>query len=480
MAADRLVRAGLKVRLLERGPWRSTAPVLARRSGNSVPLPVQNRPGLIMRDIRSGGGPREILLNKRGLLEFHLGKGVKTLASSSVGGGSHVWSALVARPDDPAYWNGRAEGLSEAVMAPHYERVWQELGTVRPSNTASIPNHTSYAWRGCSWFERVDEEEQYPFAFLFPEENGGRVEANRELSRLNGEDGMFGSVGAAKANVEAIYLLPHLDTGLWVHDMHEVLTLSRTDAGGYEIVAKDHQSGEARHFSAPRVVMAAGTMNSIKILFASQEAGGVAPIDRLGEGFGTNGDCLGIWAPKSAHRDSRLGSPIHGRLKTLDHPDAVNLIIGGMDAVPVPAWAPKWVEGRMASMAKRRFQLIAMGVDRANGSVSFSKGRLKLEYDLNDSDVYQTAFDMFDRLSKLTGARVKFDRKNAVTAHAMGGCRIGPSSNEGVVDGEGEVFGNEGLYVADASVLPAATGGPPSLSVAAWSSHVASSLLSKI
>jgi cholesterol oxidase len=221
-------------------------------------------------------------------------------------------------------------------------------------------------------------------------------------------------------------------------------------------------------------------MNSIKILFASQEAEGLAPIGRLGEGFGTNGDCLGVWAPKSAHRNSRLGSPIHGRLKTLDHPDAVNLIIGGMDAVPVPAWAPKWVEERMDDMAKRRFQLIAMGVDRANGSVSFAKGRLKLEYDLRDSDVYHAAFELFDRLSRLTGARVKFDRKNAVTAHAMGGCRIGPSSNEGVVDGEGEVFGNEGLYVADASVLPAATGGPPSLSIAAWSSHVASSLLNKI
>jgi choline dehydrogenase-like flavoprotein len=140
VAADRLVWAGLKVRLFERGPWRSTAPVLARRPGDTVPLPAQNRPGLIVRDIRPSGGPREIRLNKRGLLEFHLGKGVKTLASSGVGGGSHIWSALVARPDDPDYWNGRAEGLSEAVMASHYERVWQELGAVRPSNTASIPN----------------------------------------------------------------------------------------------------------------------------------------------------------------------------------------------------------------------------------------------------------------------------------------------------------------------------------------------------
>jgi cholesterol oxidase len=409
-----------------------------------------------------------------------VGSGVKTLASSSVGGGSHVWSALVARPDDPGYWNSRAEGLSEAIMAPHYARVQDELGTVRPSNIESIPNHTSHAWRESGWFDRVDEAEQYPFAFLFPQGNGGRVDADRELSELNGEDGLFGSARAAKANVEAIYLLPHLDAGVIVHDMHEVKRVVRMGDDGYEIQAIDHHSGEARSFQAPRVVMAAGTMNSIKILFASQESGSLEPIENLGKGFGTNGDCMGIWMPGDAHRNSRLGSPIHGRLKIQDHPDGVNLIIGGMDAVPVPGWTPNFIKGWTTNMAKRRFQLIAMGVDQANGSVTFANDRLGLNYDLNDSAVYQTVFRLFDGLSELSGAPIKFDRKTAMTAHAMGGCRIGPSSSEGVVDGEGQVYRNPGLYVVDASVLPTPTGGPPSLTIAAWSSHVASSLLSRI
>jgi cholesterol oxidase len=228
------------------------------------------------------------------------------------------------------------------------------------------------------------------------------------------------------------------------------------------------------------VVLAAGTMNSIKILYAAQEAGGLNAIESLGRGFGTNGDCMGVWMPDPVSRNSRLGSPIHGRLMTLDHPKGVNLIVGGMDTLPVPAWAPSFVKGWMAGMAKRRFQLITMGVDRAGGSVAFSQGRLKLEYDLNDSPVYRAAFELFDQLSEKTGARIKYDRKSATTVHPMGGCRIGPSVSEGVVDGEGQVYGNAGLYVADASVLPAATGAPPSLTIAAWSSHVASSLLNTI
>lgn len=477
VAADRLVRAGLNVRILERGPWRRTAPVLARGLDQAVPLPIQNRPGLMIRNIRGSRGPKEISLNRHGLLEFHVGNGVKSLASSGMGGGSHVWSALVSRPDDPDYWNGHAEAVSEAIMAPHYAQVEAELGAVRPTHIETLPNHTSHAWRESGWFDTIDEREQYPFAFLFPQHHGGRPVADRQLSRLDGGDGLFGSPGAAKANVEVIYLLPHLDRGLTVHDMHEVTTITRKGADDYEVAAKDHHSGEVRYFHAPRVVLAAGTMNSIRILFASQETGGVYPIERLGRGFGTNGDCMGVWVPGPPHCNSRQGSPIHGRLKVPQHPPGVNLIIGGMDALPSPGWTPTLIKRWLEGFARRRFQLIAMGVDRADGSVSYTKGRLKLDYDLNGSAVYQAIFSLFDRLAADTGTRIKFDRKTALTAHAMGGCRIGFTPGEGVVDGEGQIFGNAGLYVADASALPAPTGGPPSLTIAAWSSHVASSLL---
>jgi cholesterol oxidase len=480
VAADRLVRAGLRVMVLERGPWRRTAPVLAKGLEQAVALPIQNRPGLILRNIRSTKGPREIRLNRRGLLELHAGNGVKTLSSSSVGGGSHVWSALVSRPDDKEYWNGRAEAVSESLMAPHYARVAEELGAVHPSNTETLPNHTSHAWRDTGLFTPFAEADQYPFAFLFPQQHGGRATTGRELSRLNGEDGMFGSAGAAKANVEAIYLLPHLDRGLTVHDMVEVMSISRDDSGSYEVKTKDHHANETRSFIAPRVILAAGTLNSVKILCASQESGGLRLNEQLGRGFGTNGDCLGGWQPNIEETNSRLGTPIHGRLKTYDHPQGINLIIGGVDTIPLPRWMPGALKTWMVKQVQRKYQLIAMGVDRADGKVSFAGNRLRLDYDLNHSAVYQSTFSMLDKLSEESGVGIKFERKSAVTAHPMGGCRIGSSPDEGVVDGRGEVYGNPGLYVTDASVLPEPTGGPPSLSIAAWSAHVAAMLVSGI
>ncbi len=50
--------------------------------------------------------------------------------------------------------------------------------------------------------------------------------------------------------------------------------------------------------------------------------------------------------------------------------------------------------------------------------------------------------------------------------------RVGADLDQGVVDHNGEVYGNPGLFVTDGSVLPAAPGVPPALSIAAWAHYV--------
>ncbi|NDE18800.1 GMC family oxidoreductase, partial [bacterium] len=60
------------------------------------------------------------------------------------------------------------------------------------------------------------------------------------------------------------------------------------------------------------------------------------------------------------------------------------------------------------------------------------------------------------------------------TAHILGGCSIGRDAQHGVVDESHRIFGYEGLYVCDGSVIPANLGVNPSLTITAMSERAMS------
>jgi cholesterol oxidase len=55
----------------------------------------------------------------------------------------------------------------------------------------------------------------------------------------------------------------------------------------------------------------------------------------------------------------------------------------------------------------------------------------------------------------------------SMTAHVLGGCVMGGSKEDGVINERHEVFGYPGLYVVDASAIPANVGVNPSLTITA-------------
>ena len=477
VAAARFAGQGLQVLLLERGPWRET-PAVKAAGITAEKLPAQNKPSLVLRHIRPPAGPKQITLNKKGMLELHIGHGVKTVSSSSVGGGSHIWSALIGRPLDPNFWNGCAEGLSENELKPHYDKVWPELNPSLAQNADDMPNHTSFAWRDKKWFVDTPENDQFPTAINLPEPFNRQESGLKHAISLTGEDGMFGASSGGKANADALYLLPYLNKGITVKDMHEVRNISHDD-NGYQVNVRDIQNKRDYSVAAPKVVLAAGTMNTVKILCDSQDNKTLNLMPGLGKGFGTNGDCMATWKPSGGQYNSSLGTPVHGKLVVDGQADEVTILSAGIETPPMPAWLPNMLKNKVQDTGGN-FQLVAMAPDDANGVVKFENGRLKLDYRIKENPVFEKVFSALDKITTQTGSKVKFDSKIAMTAHPLGGARIASSDREGVVDGKGEVYNNPGLFITDGSVLPRATGAPPTLSIAAWSSYVASKIIEKI
>ena len=62
----------------------------------------------------------------------------------------------------------------------------------------------------------------------------------------------------------------------------------------------------------------------------------------------------------------------------------------------------------------------------------------------------------------------------ATTAHILGGCPMGLTIEDGVVDTKSRVFGYEDLYIVDGSVIPANLGVNPSLTITAMAEHAMS------
>ena len=60
------------------------------------------------------------------------------------------------------------------------------------------------------------------------------------------------------------------------------------------------------------------------------------------------------------------------------------------------------------------------------------------------------------------------------TAHILGGCAIASGPESGVIDSSGRVFGYDGLYVMDGSIIGANLGVNPSLTITALAEHICS------
>jgi cholesterol oxidase len=297
----------------------------------------------------------------------------------------------------------------------------------------------------------------------------------------------------------------------------EVAARAREEGHETDLALLD-QASPARYrvVRAKVVIVAAGTFGSTRLLLSSR--GSLPRLSgQLGRGFSSNGDLLkfavdirrrnGSWRDMAPSRGPVITS--YGHVRDGDHqtwiedggyPRGLEMLTQ-LSETPGDLWRMRGVglralAGRLlgkigpdviealgdAHASASTLAILAMGRDVPGGKLDLHRGRLTLDWNPDgESDRY---FSFVERsIRELTGAlggkpadrgwRRSVLPSRGLTAHPLGGCRMGQNSNEGVIDPNGEVFGARGLFVADGSVMPGPIGPNPSLTIGALSHLIA-------
>jgi cholesterol oxidase len=481
VSANRLASAGLNVLVLERGPWRDSLPVRSMGIEKRAPFPYGMKAIThLLHTVHFGCWG--LTLNRSGLFEVFSYHGLRVFVVSAVGGGSHGWFGLLVEPQDRAYWKDRHPELKAADIEKYYDKIRSDMDAVQFSRDCWL-RHSIWTLLSTSPDSKCLPAEPQPLvAIKLPHSESevgqvteGDAGVKRQTCSFDG-DGFLGSRGGAKASVDFVYLAPVLNKGAAVRDMCEVTKIvrSRGDGGGYAVHVSNLRERTKQVVRAKRVVLAAGTMNTLRLLFAgSLERDGLSPMPSLGRTFGGNGDLLGAWFKNSVDPPMFESAPIVGRFKVdgQDIPFIGMWAMPGIETLPLPP-------GVKRKLAKT-VPLIGMGADTGKASVRFEKGRLQVDYDPKQQPIFEKIRQAIRALEADSGEKT-WAIKKPITVHAWGGACLGAGPDRGVVDHNGEVYGNPGLFVADASALPGAAGTPPSLAIAAWAHHVADRLAQRV
>lgn len=289
----------------------------------------------------------------------------------------------------------------------------------------------------------------------------------------------FASVRDLKHDAQLALLDPIADApNFQLRSGVEVAALLADPRDASRIAGVRTQDGQI--FKAPRVVLAAGALHSPRILarylrqhrLGEQIPGAAAVGANLKLHLLTAMVSLGAWRMTDTLRKTAF----------LTHEDFPHSSVQplGFDAELIATLMPAILPRRLASLlAERAYGFFLQTEDAsapANRVAEVERNGITtrvMDYDERRSGgalrEHRDFTRAFSRALLQTG-RISFTRRIGVqgTAHACGTLVCGADAGNSVVDATGRVHGLKGLYVADGSVLPRVSRVNPSLTIYAW------------
>lgn len=538
VTAYRLAEAGKKVCLLERGkayPPQSFARSPAEMSRNFWD-PSEGLHGLF--DVWSFHGTDAVVSSGLGggsliYANVLLRKPEKWFVKEDLTKGYESWP--VTRADlDPHY--DRVEAMLDGQSFPADIPPFSEIQKMRALREAaekcglawSTPKlAVSFASGGKTPAPGLPILEEFPNLHGVP----------RTTCRLCGECNIGCQTGS-KNTLDYTYLSHAKRLGADIRTRSEVRTFGPMLEGGFEVEYVEHleenegkkidtASLPTKKITADRLILAAGTYGSTYLLLRNK-ARFPKISQHLGSRVSINGDFLSFAMKcEDEHGQPKSIDPTRGPVvtsavyipDTLEGGDSPGFWIQDAGFPSFLSWLARPLEGPktitqivgflwhyVSSLFKAKpnpnlgealshligpsevsgssLLFLGMGRDVPDGVLSLDGKGKWLEFDYSEDrsrKLYRAMRETTMKMGKALGGSYKenplFTIGRPTTVHPLGGCPMGNSIEEGVVDPYGEVFNYPGLYVVDGAMMPGPVGSNPSLTIAALADRFADRML---
>ena len=458
-----------------------------------------------------------------GPFKFSFFKHLWVIHGVGVGGGSLVYANTHLRPGDAFYnapeWKDLADWKSE--LAPFYDKAEKMLGVIDWKHVTPADEVLREVARD------IGAEETFAMTrvAVFAGEPGKTVadpyfggEGPPRTGCTQCGQCMVGCRVGAKNSLVKNYLYLAEKRGVSVRPETRVLDIKPAADGSYEIISQ--KSGGLlplkKNIKARKVIVAAGCVGTMNLLLKCKHHTGSLPnlSERLAVVVRTNSEAItGIIERATPDtRDHAKGIAITSHFK----PDAVTTVEPvrygrGSDFIRL-LYAPAGdgftalsrIMGcirtvlarptdlllffRLRDLTKHSFMLLVM--QHLDNHLSFTLGRsvftgfkrgaVSISPEKKKIPAYiPIAADVTRRVGEKLNAlpingTPEILLNTATTAHLIGGAPIGSTIREGVINSRHEVHGYPGLYVMDASAIPANLGVNPSLTITAMTERAVS------
>lgn len=426
-----------------------------------------------------------------------------------VGGGSLIYGNVLYEPLERFYEDPQWASITDwkADLAPYYDQAKRMLGVatnprLTPSDEVlkSVADdlgvaHTFHPTQVGVFFGEPGKTVPDPYFSGAGPDRAGCVFCTRCMS---------GCSNNAKNTTERNYLYLAERAGAQIHPMTMVVDVREGPGGGYEV--ETVRSGrwarrQRRTWRADQVVFSAAALGTQNLLHRLRAGGSLPRISpRLGELARTNSE-VNLYATSRTRTDlaegivgtSSIHPDVHTHIEAFRHGKGSNLpyllnttLVDGdnhrfanwvLTNMRHPGALARTFNVRRAS--ERTLMLLVMQ-DLDNSLTTYLKRGLfgmKMTSRQGRGQPNPNWIPAANDIARRVADKIDGDPRGLYgdvvnrpeTAHFIGGCPIGDSSETGVVDPYQRLYGYPGLHVIDGSTITANLGANPALTITALS-----------